>query len=200
MKKFLKSQIKSILTVSSNKKGISFEKIKDSFPYEFHKDKIESLLTEDEDIIKIKQNSEKGKDNFVYCLTDEYMKSKKFLDIERKLYNLDYLYSLFKEEEIINIYKLIKDNDKITYQQIVNYLLSIYNLKKDIKQVSHYVLILIKLNQILSYQPIIVEKRNKTNIVGNAYLKFHKENNNSFVQSNDENYAKKNTIINTINN
>ena len=196
MKKFLKSQIKSILTVSSNKKGISFEKIKDSFPYEFHKDKIESLLTEDEDIIKIKQNSEKGKDNFVYCLTDEYMKSKKFLDIERKLYNLDYLYSLFKEEEIINIYKLIKDNDKITYQQIVNYLLSIYNLKKDIKQVSHYVLILIKLNQILSYQPIIVEKRNKTNIVGNAYLKFHKENNNSFVQNNDENYVKKNTIVN----
>ena len=39
-------------------------------------------VTEDEDIIKIKQNSEKGKDNFVYCLTDEYMKSKKFLDIE----------------------------------------------------------------------------------------------------------------------
>ena len=123
MKKFLKNQIKSILTVSSNKKGITFEKIKDSFSYEYHKDKVELLLNEDKDLIKIKQNSDKNKDSFVYCLTDEYMKSKKFLDIERKLYNLDYLYSMFKEEEIINIYKLIKDNDKITYQQIVNYLL-----------------------------------------------------------------------------
>ena len=196
MKKFLKSQIKSILTVSSNRTGITLDKIKEKFPYEFHKDKIELLLNEDKDIIKIKQNSDKNKDSFVYCLTDEYMKSKKFLDIERNLYNLDYLYSLFKEEEIINIYKLIKDNDKITYQQIVNYLLSIYNLKKDIKQVSHYVLILIKLNQILSYQPIIVEKRNKTNIIGNAYLKFHKENNIFFVQKKDENSIKKNTNIN----
>ena len=196
MKKFLKNQIKSILTVSSNKKGITFEKIKDSFSYEYHKDKIELLLNEDKDIIKIKQNSDKNKDSFVYCLTDEYMKSKKFLDIERKLYNLDYLYSMFKEEEIINIYKLIKDNDKITYQQIVNYLLSIYNLKKDIKQVSHYVLILIKLNQILPYQPVIVEKRNKTNIIGNAYLKFLKENSNSFMQNNDGNYVKKDTITN----
>ena len=45
MKKFLKSQIKSILTVSSNRTGITLDKIKEKFPYEFHKDKIELLLT-----------------------------------------------------------------------------------------------------------------------------------------------------------
>ena len=194
MKKFLKSQIKTILTVSSNRKGISLEKIKESFPFEYHKDKIELLLNEDKDIIKNKSNE--NKDNFIYSLKDDYIKSKKFQDIERKFYNLDYLCSLFKEEEIINIYKLIKDNDKITYQQIVNYLQTIYNLKKDIKQVSHYVLILIKLNQILSYYPVIVEKRNKTNIVGNSYLKFHKENKISIKESNNRNYIKQNTITN----
>ena len=193
MKKFLKSQIKSILTVSSNRKGISLEKIKESFPFQYHKDKIELLLNEDKDIIKNKSNE--NKDNFIYSLKDDYIKSKKFQDIERKFYNLDYLCSLFKEEEIINIYKLIKDNDKITYQQIVNYLQTIYNLKKDIKQVSHYVLILIKLNQILSYYPVVVEKRNKTNIVGNSYLKFHKENRIS-IKENNRNYVKQNTITN----
>ena len=132
----------------------------------------------------------------IKILKDEYTKSKKFKDIERKLYSLDYLSSLFKEEEIINIYKLIKDNDKITYQQIVNYLQTIFNLKKDIKQVSHYALILIKLNQILSYQPVVVEKRNKTNIVGNSYLKFLRENMNSFKQDNKSNYSRQNTLTN----
>ena len=193
MKKFLKSQIKTILTVSSNRKGISLEKLKDSFPFEYHKDKIELILNEDKDIIKNKSNE--NKDKFIYSLKDDYIKSKKFQNIERKFYNLDYLCSLFKEEEIINIYKLIQDNDKITYQQIVNYLQTIYNLKKDIKQVSHYVLILIKLNQILSYYPVIVEKRNKTNIVGNSYLKFYKENRIS-IKDNNRNYVKQNTITN----
>ena len=194
MKKFLKSRIKSILTVSTNRKGISLEKIKESFPYEFHKDKIELLLNEDKDIVKNQSNLNEKNDNFVYCLKDDYVESNKFCDLERKLYNLDYLCSLFKEAEIINIYKLIQDNDKITYQQIVNYLLSRYNLKKDIKQVSHYCLILIKLNQILSYYPIVVEKRNKTNIVGNSYLKFHKEISLPIQENIKDKLVKQNTI------
>ena len=186
MKKFLKSQIKSILTVSSNRTGITLDKIKEKFPYEFHKDKIELLLNEDKDIMKKKSNSIQDNDNYIYSLKDEYIKSNNFEKIERKIYNLDYLCSLFKETEIINIYKLIKDNDKITYQQIVNYLTNIYNLKKDIKQVSHYCLILLKLNQILSYQPVTVEKFNKSNIIGNSYLKFIKENISIQNQSNEE--------------
>ena len=194
MKKFLKSRIKSILTVSTNRKGISLEKIKESFPYEYHKDKIELLLNEDKDIVKNQSNLNEKNDNFVYCLKDDYVESNKFCDLERKLYNLDYLCSLFKEAEIINIYKLIQDNDKITYQQIVNYLLSIYNLKKDIKQVSHYCLILIKLNQILSYYPVVVEKRNKTNIVGNSYLKFHKEISLPIQENIKDKLVKQNTI------
>ncbi len=126
--------------------------------------------------MKKELESKENNKEYIYLLTEEYTKSKKFENIERKLYNLDYLSSLFKEIEIINIYKLIKDHDKITYQQIVNYLNNIYNLKKDIKQISHYCLILVKINQILSYQPVTVEKFNKSNIVANAYLKYLKEN------------------------
>ena len=195
MKKFLKSQIKSILTVSSNRTGITLDKIKEKFPYEFHKDKIELLLNEDKDIMKKKSNSLQDNGNYIYSLKDEYIKSNNFEKIERKIYNLDYLCSLFKETEIINIYKLIKDNDKITYQQIVNYLTNIYNLKKDIKQVSHYCLILLKLNQILSYQPVTVEKFNKSNIIGNSYLKFIKENISIQNQSNEE-ASQQNNLIN----
>ena len=198
MKKFLKSQIKTILTVSSNRKGISLVQIKESFPYEYHKDKIELLLNEDKDVVQIKSKVSEKKDNHIYSLTDDYLKSEKYNQIERKLYNLDYLCSLFKEAEIINIYKLIKDNENITYQQIVNYLLSIYNLKKDIKQVSHYCLILIKMNQILFYQPFIVEKKIKPNIVGNSYLKFLKECGNlvQTEQNKNQNFIKQNTITN----
>ena len=201
MKKFLKNQIKNILSVSSNRKGISLEKIKKSFPYEYHKDKIELLLNEDKDIIKNKSNLKESNNNFIYSLKDEYIKSKKFELIERRIYNLDYLYSLFKETEIINIFKLIKDHDKITYQKIVNYLSTIYNMKKDIKQVSHYCLILLKLNQILSYQPVNVEKFNKINIIANSYLKFQKENLNSKEQNNiQQNTDNHKLIINSQNN
>ena len=196
MKKFLKNRIKSILTISSNRTGISLEKIKENFPYDFHKDKIELLLNEDKDIIKNKANSNQNIDNFIYSLNNEYIKSNNFEKIERKIYNLDYLCSLFKETEIINIYKLIKDNDTITYQQIVNYLINIYNLKKDIKQVSHYCLILLKLNQILSFQPVTVEKINKSNIIGNSYLSFHKENNIANPKRDNGNYLNQNTLTN----
>ena len=198
MKKFLKSQIKSILTTSSNRNGIPIDKIKKSLPFDNLKDKVELVLNEDKDVIKIKLNAKDNKNNYIYKLKDEYIKSKQFEIIEKKKYNLDYLCSLFKEVEIINIYKLIKDHDKITYQQIGNYLEKIYNLKKDIKQVSHYCLILVKINQILSYQPITVEKFNKSNIVANEYLKFLKENENIFRKKNNE----KNKIskINTNNN
>ena len=164
MKKFFKNKIKSILTVSTNRTGISLDKIKENFPFEFHKDKVELLLNEDNDVIKNKEKTNQTTDNFNYSLTNEYIKSNNFEEIEKKIYKLDYLCSLFKEIEIINIYKLIKDSDKITYQQIVNYLINIYNLKKDIKQVSHYCLILLKLKQILSYQPVTVEK-NKENYI-----------------------------------
>ena len=68
MKKFLKSQIKSILTVSSNRTGITLDKIKEKFPYEFHKDKIELLLNEDKDIMKKKSNSIQDNDNYIYSL------------------------------------------------------------------------------------------------------------------------------------
>ena len=186
MKKFLKSQIKTILTSSSNRKGISLEKIKKSFPYDNLKDKIELILSEDKDIIKTKLNKKDNKDNYIYSLKDEYIKSKKFETTEKKIYGLDYLSSVFKDIEIINIYKIIKDHDKITYQQIVNYLNNIYNLKKDIKQISHYCLILVKINQILSYQPVTVEKFNKSNIVANAYLKFLKENKHNFRKNNNK--------------
>ena len=186
MKKFLKSQIKSILTTSSNRNGIPIDKIKKSLPFDNLKDKVELVLNEDKDVIKIKLNAKDNKNNYIYKLKDEYIKSKQFEIIEKKKYNLDYLCSLFKEVEIINIYKLIKDHDKITYQQIGNYLEKIYNLKKDIKQVSHYCLILVKINQILSYQPITVEKFNKSNIVANEYLKFLKENENIFRKKNNE--------------
>ena len=196
MKKFLKNRIKSILTISSNRTGISLEKIKENFPYDFHKDKIELLLNEDKDVIKKKANSNQNIDNFIYSLNNEYIKSNNFEKIERKIYNLDYLCSLFKETEIINIYKLIKDNDTITYQQIVNYLINIYNLKKDIKQVSHYCLILLKLNQILSFQPVTVEKINKSNIIGNSYLSFHKENNIANPKQDNGNYFNQNTLTN----
>ena len=183
MKKFLKSQIKKILTISSNRKGITSDKIKEYLPYEINKENIEILLNEDKEIMKKELESKENNKEYIYLLTEEYTKSKKFENIERKLYNLDYLSSLFKEIEIIIIYKLIKGHDKITYQQIVNYLSSLYNLKKDIKQVSHYSLILLKLNQILSYQPGTVEKFNKVNIIGNSYLKFHKEANNECINN-----------------
>ena len=196
MKKFFKTKIKSILTISSNRTGISSEKIKENFPYEFHKDKIESLLNNDNDVLKNKDNSNPNKDNFIYSLNKEYIKSNNFEKIEKEFYKLDYLCSLFKETEIINIYKLIKDNDKITYQQIINYLINIYNLKKDIKQVSHYCLILLKLKQILSYQPVTVEKFNSSNITGNSYLAYRKENIFTNTKQNKENYIKQNTLTN----
>lgn len=199
MKKFIKSQIKSILTTSSNRQGISLEKIQKSFPYDNLNDKLESILNEDKDVIKIKLNTkENTKNNYIYKLTDDYIKSKNFEIMERKKYNLDYLCSLFKEAEIINIYKLIKDHDKITYQQIGNYLNKIYDLKKDIKQVSHYCLILVKINQILSYQPVTVEKFNKSNIVANGYLKFLKENEN-FKKNNNNEKTKKMSSISKLN-
>ena len=196
MKKFFKNKIKSILTVSTNRTGISLDKIKENFPFEFHKDKVELLLNEDNDVIKNKEKTNQKTDNFNYSLTNEYIKSNNFEEIEKKIYKLDYLCSLFKEIEIINIYKLIKDSDKITYQQIVNYLINIYNLKKDIKQVSHYCLILLKLKQILSYQPVTVEKFNSSNITGNSYLTFRKENAITNYKNNKENYIKQNTLTN----
>ena len=196
MKKFFKNKIKSILTVSTNRTGISLDKIKENFPFEFHKDKVELLLNEDNDVIKNKEKTNQTTDNFNYSLTNEYIKSNNFEEIEKKIYKLDYLCSLFKEIEIINIYKLIKDSDKITYQQIVNYLINIYNLKKDIKQVSHYCLILLKLKQILSYQPVTVEKFNSSNIIGNSYLSFRKENAITNYKNNKENYIKQNTLTN----
>ena len=196
MKKFFKNKIKSILTVSTNRTGISLDKIKENFPFEFHKDKVELLLNEDNDVIKNKEKTNQTTDNFNYSLTNEYIKSNNFEEIEKKIYKLDYLCSLFKEIEIINIYKLIKDSDKITYQQIVNYLINIYNLKKDIKQVSHYCLILLKLKQILSYQPVTVEKFNSSNIIGNSYLTFRKENAITNYKNNKENYIKQNTLTN----
>ena len=196
MKKFFKNKIKSILTVSTNRTGISLDKIKENFPFEFHKDKVELLLNEDNDVIKNKEKTNQTTDNFNYSLTNEYIKSNNFEEIEKKIYKLDYLCSLFKEIEIINIYKLIKDSDKITYQQIVNYLINIYNLKKDIKQVSHYCLILLKLKQILSYQPVTVEKFNSSNITGNSYLSFRKENAITNYKNNKENYIKQNTLTN----
>ena len=196
MKKFFKNKIKSILTVSTNRTGISLDKIKENFPFEFHKDKVELLLNEDNDVIKNKEKTNQTTDNFNYSLTNEFIKSNNFEEIEKKIYKLDYLCSLFKEIEIINIYKLIKDSDKITYQQIVNYLINIYNLKKDIKQVSHYCLILLKLKQILSYQPVTVEKFNSSNITGNSYLSFRKENAITNYKNNKENYIKQNTLTN----
>ena len=200
MKKFIKSQLKSILTTSSNRQGISLEKIEKSFPYDNLNDKLESVLNEDKDVMKIKLNTkENTKNSYIYKLNDDYIKSKDFEIMERKKYNLDYLSSLFKEAEIINIYKLIKDHDKITYQQIGNYLNKIYDLKKDIKQVSHYCLILVKINQILSYQPVTVEKFNKSNIVANGYLKFLKENENIFKKNNNNEKMKKNNNITKMN-
>lgn len=201
MKKFIKSQLKSILTTSSNRQGISLEKIEKSFPYDNLNDKIESILNEDKDVMKIKLISKENntKNSYIYKLTDDYIKSKDFEIMERKKYNLDYLSSLFKEAEIINIYKLIKDHDKITYQQIGNYLNKIYDLKKDIKQVSHYCLILVKINQILSYQPVTVEKFNKSNIVANGYLKFLKENENNFKKNNKNEKMEKNNNISKMN-
>ena len=198
MKKFLKGQIKNILISPSNRQGASLEKIKNSFPFDNLKDKVELVLNEDHDIIKNKFNSKVNNDNYLYSLTDDYIKSKKFEIIEKKIYNIDYLCSLFKEAEIINIYKIIKSHDKITYQQIVNYLNYIYKLKKDIKQVSHYCLILVKINQILSYQPVTVEKFNKSNIVANAYLKFLKENSNNKIYKECD--KKLNNYINNNNN
>ena len=200
MKKFIKSQLKSILTTSSNRQGISLEKIEKSFPYDNLNDKLESILNEDKDVMKIKLNTkENTKNSYIYKLNDDYIKSKDFEIMERKKYNLDYLSSLFKEAEIINIYKLIKDHDKITYQQIGNYLNKIYDLKKDIKQVSHYCLIIVKINQILSYQPVTVEKFNKSNIVANGYLKFLKENENIFKKNNNNEKMKKNNNITKMN-
>ena len=200
MKKFIKSQLKSILTTSSNRQGISLEKIEKSFPYDNLNDKLESILNEDKDVMKIKLNTkENTKNSYIYKLNDDYIKSKDFEIMERKKYNLDYLSSLFKEAEIINIYKLIKDHDKITYQQIGNYLNKIYDLKKDIKQVYHYCLILVKINQILSYQPVTVEKFNKSNIVANGYLKFLKENENIFKKNNNNEKMKKNNNITKMN-
>ena len=200
MKKFIKSQLKSILTTSSNRQGISLEKIEKSFPYDNLNDKLESILNEDKDFMKIKLNTkENTKNSYIYKLNDDYIKSKDFEIMERKKYNLDYLCSLFKEAEIINIYKLIKDHDKITYQQIGNYLNKIYDLKKDIKQVSHYCLILVKINQILSYQPVTVEKFNKSNIIANGYLKFLKENDNIFKKNNNNEKMKKNNNITKMN-
>ena len=200
MKKFIKSQLKSILTTSSNRQGISLEKIEKSFPYDNLNDKLESILNEDKDFMKIKLNTkDNSKNNNIYKLTDDYIKSKDFEIMERKKYNLDYLCSLFKEAEIINIYKLIKDHDKITYQQIGNFLNKIYDLKKDIKQVSHYCLILVKINQILSYQPVTVEKFNKSNIIANGYLKFLKENDNIFKKHNNNEKMNKNNNISKIN-
>ena len=187
MKKFLKNQLKNILIKSINRQGASLEKIKKSFPFENLQDKIELLLNEEQDIMKTKLNTKDNKNIFLYSLKDDYINSKKVEKIEKRIYNLDYLCSLFKEVEIINIYKIISDHDKITYQQIANYLNKIYKLKKDIKQVSHYCLILVKINQILSYQPVTVEKFNKSNIVANAYLKSIKENESQFTKTNKEN-------------
>lgn len=163
MKKLHLNQIKNILSISKNKKGISIDQLYKSHPYEISFDNFKYLINSDEYI----QN-----DNNLISLKKSYYSTSSFTSYEQSFYNINYLKTLFKEETNtikLSIYKLLVDYPQMTYQELCNEMLRLYDVKLDIKQVSHYCMELMKIKLITSEQKNTGEKINRLNKVNLVY-------------------------------
>ena len=172
MKKLYLKEIHNILSLSKNKKGIKLDELYKVYPYTLSFDLFKTIINEDELIKKLKDN--------IIIIDENYFSTQSYLEFEEEHYNTNYLKTLFKEEanSIISIYKLLIDYPKLTYQQISNEIFRLYNVKKDIKQVSHYCMELLKIKLITSSQINTNEKINQINCVKDVYLESRNNNNN----------------------
>ena len=191
MKKFHLKQILNNLSLSKYKKGISLEELFKIHNFSINFDLFKNLIINEKNFI-IFENEKK-----IY-LKDSYYQTQNFLLFEQEHYNIIYLKTLFKEETniIINIYKLLIDYPKITYQKICSEIFRLYNIKKDIKQISHYCMKLIKKQLIKNNQLNSIEKINELNNVENIYNKIEKINFNLIkekkINNNNNNILTKN--------
>ena len=171
MKKFHLKQILNNLSISKYKKGISLEELFKIHNFSINFDLFKNLILNEKNFI-VFENEKK-----IY-LKDSYYQTQNFILFEQEHYNIIYLKTLFKEETniIINIYKLLIDYPKITYQKICSEIFRLYNIKKDIKQISHYCMKLIKKQLIKNNQINSIEKINELNNVENIYNNIEKIN------------------------
>ena len=191
MKKFHLKQILNNLSLSKFKKGICLEELFKIHPFSINFDLFKNLILNEKNFIVFEN------ENKIY-LKDSYYQTQNFLLFEQEHYNIIYLKTLFKEETniIINIYKLLIDYPKITYQKICSEIFRLYNIKKDIKQISHYCMKLIKKQLIKNNQINSIEKINELNNVEKIYNNIEKINYDSI----KETLEKKNNINNNNNN
>ena len=126
-------------------------------------------------------------------MEEKYFSSSNYLEFEEEHYNTNYLKTLFKEEanSMISIYKLLVDYPSLTYQQISNEMFKLYDVKKDIKQVSHYCMELLKIKQIISRQINTNEKLNQINSIKDIYL----DSRNNTVKKDDQKIIKNNILF-----
>ena len=190
MKKLYLKEIHNILSLSKNKKGIKINDLYKVYPYTISYELFQKIINEDELIKKLKDN--------IIIMDENYFTTQSYLEFEEEHYNTNYLKTLFKEEanSMISIYKLLVDYPKLTYQQISNEIFKLYNIKKDIKQVSHYCMELLKIKLITSSQINTNEKINQINCVKDVYIESRNNNNNNN-QSKKDNYQKleKNNLL-----
>ena len=164
MKKLHLNSIRNTLSISKNKLGLSLDLLYKSHPYTISYDIFSSLLSTDP---HIEINSNK-----IVQLSANYYSSSEYAQFEQNHYNSNYLKTLFKEETNtikISIYKLLVDTPSMTYNDISKEMLRLYDVKLDIKQVSHYCMELMKIKLIISNQSSTIEKVNNVNNVRFEY-------------------------------
>ena len=185
MKKLYLKEIHNILSLSKNKKGIKIDELFKIFPYNISFDLLKKIINEDNTILKLNEN--------IILMEEKYFSSSNYLEFEEEHYNTNYLKTLFKEEanSMISIYKLLVDYPSLTYQQISNEMFKLYDVKKDIKQVSHYCMELLKIKQIISRQINTNEKLNQINSIKDIYL----DSRNNTVKKDDQKIIKNNILF-----
>ncbi len=185
MKKLYLKEIHNILSLSKNKKGIKIDELYKIFPYNISFDLFKKIINEDNATLKLNEN--------IILMEEKYFSSSNYLEFEEEHYNTNYLKTLFKEEanSMISIYKLLVDYPSLTYQQISNEMFKLYDVKKDIKQVSHYCMELLKIKQIISRQINTNEKLNQINSIKDIYL----DSRNNTIKKDDQKIIKNNILF-----
>ena len=182
MKKLHLNSIRNTLSISKNKLGLSLDSLYKSHPYTISYDIFSSLLSYDPHI-EITPNK-------IVQLSANYYSTPEYAQFEQNHYNSNYLKTLFKEETNtikISIYKLLVDTPNMTYNEISKEMLRLYDVRLDIKQVSHYCMELMKIKLIISNQSSTIEKVNNVNNVRFEYeaSKEHPgEKNEKFIRNN----------------
>ena len=145
MKKFYLKEIKLELSKIKFIKGVGIEELYGCFEARYKNSNIKSsafinkklfvdLIKTDESNIEIFNNSD-------VKLTQDFYKSSQYTDNENKIYNFQYVKSIFKQEVneiILFIYKIIHDYDELNYTFISKMLKNLVDINNDIKQVAHY--------------------------------------------------------------